>query len=325
VQLGKMYGTTPGFYLLAGLDWQGAVPKGITRVFRSGTDSGMAAPRVFLEDTAEDRQAIQPLLNQIMMYPLAEFDGTMKSSDWSKLPADPPEASGNEEHQRVHPETFFDQLPAVLADAPPLPGEEARYAQVLAVVEAAKKDPKLKEAMTKAAIDADAQIVKPLFEFRNFGVELPYNWRTMPNGGAFGTDYYTRTAIAKSNIGVHTATEAYYFYQDFDGDGGRLHGSNRYTVTFARGQTPPVNGFWSLTMYNDKHFFVPNQTNRYSLGTKNKDLKLNADGSLTLYIQAEAPDGDQRSNWLPAPPDADFSMTIQAKMSRPDIQTLLNR
>lgn len=72
VEVGKMYGTTPGFYLLAAPDWQGEVPKDITRVFRSSTGTGFIAPRIFMDDTPEDREAIQPVLRQIMMYPLAE-------------------------------------------------------------------------------------------------------------------------------------------------------------------------------------------------------------------------------------------------------------
>ena len=131
VQLGKMYGTTPGFYLLVGPDWQGEVPKGITKVFRSSTNTGFIAPRIFMDDTSEDRKAIQPVLRQIMMYPLAEYDGTMKSIDWSTIAKLPNAATGEQEMIWVPPEAFVDTLPAVLADAPPLPGEEARYAQVL--------------------------------------------------------------------------------------------------------------------------------------------------------------------------------------------------
>lgn len=80
-------------------------------------------------------------------------------------------------------------------------------------------------------------------------------------------------------------------------------------ITFAKDQTPPVNGFWSLTLYNEHHFFAPNDLKRYSLGTKNKALKYNPDGSLTFYVQAEAPAG--RENWLPAP-KADFSLFLRA-------------
>ena len=83
-------------------------------------------------------------------------------------------------------------------------------------------------------------------------------------------------------------------------------------MTFAKGQTPPVNGFWSLTLYNEPHFFAPNEMKRYSVGTKNKDLVFAADGSLTISVQSDAPsDIAQRANWLPAP-TADFSLYVRA-------------
>ncbi|HZE52366.1 MAG TPA: DUF1254 domain-containing protein [Bradyrhizobium sp.] len=310
--LGKMYGTTPGFYMLVGPNWQGQVPKGISQVFRSSTNSGLVGPRIFMDDTADDRQAIQPVLRAVMMYPLSEYDGTMKSKDWEALPKWKPTPGGQAtETQWVFPEKFFDQLLVVLADAPPLPGEEARYAQVLAVVEAAKRDSNLKAAIDRAAIEADAQLVKPLFEFRNYGLQLPGHWSTIATGAAFGTDYLTRTAVAKSNILVNAPIQAKYFYQDLDERAGRLNGTNRYSVTFAKDQTPPVHGFWSLTLYNEHHFFVPNELNRYSLGTKNKTLKTSPDGSLTFHVQADAPPQAQRDNWLPAPKGADFSLYMR--------------
>jgi hypothetical protein len=312
-QLGKMYGATPGFYLLAGPSWQGDVPKGITKVFRFSTNTGFVGPRVFQDDTPQDKQAIQSVLQQVMMYPLSEYDGKPKSMDWHKLqkkPGRPP--TGERETQWVFPEKFFDQLADVLADAPPLPGEEARYAQVLAVLEAMKSGPALKQPMIEAATEAEQKLVAPLFEFRNFGVQLPGHWSTTANGAEFGTDYFTRTAVAKSNILVNAPVQAKYFYQDLDKDGGRLNGANRYTVTFAKDQTPPVHGFWSLTLYNEHHFFVPNEINRYSVGTKNRDLKVDPDGSLTFYVQSDAPPDAQRANWLPAPKGADFSLFMRA-------------
>jgi hypothetical protein len=153
----------------------------------------------------------------------------------------------------------------------------------------------------------------PLLQFRNFGLQLPGNWVTISNGAAFGTDYFTRTAVARSNILVNKAAETKYFYQDLDEAGTRLNGRNHYSLTFATGQLPAVRGFWSLTMYDQYHFFVPNSIKRFSLGTKNKDLKTNNDGSLTIYVQADAPsDPVQRANWLPAPKGADFSLFIRA-------------
>src|SRR5215471_8642129 len=212
----------------------------------------------------------------------------MKAKDWANLKKAPPQAAGDEESKWVFPEKFVDQLPAVLADAPPLPGEEARYAQILAVLAAARVNPKLKTAMAHAAAEADEQLVKPLFQFRNYGQQLPYNWSTISNEAAFGTDYFTRTAVAKSNIFVNSPNETKYFYQDLDSKGDRLNSDNRYVVTFTKGQTPPVNGFWSLSIYNEHHFFVSNKINRFSVGTKNKDLKFANDGSVTIYVQAGA-------------------------------------
>jgi hypothetical protein len=98
---------------------------------------------------------------------------------------------------------------------------------------------------------------------------------------------------------------------DDDSQGKQLSGQNLYTVTFAKGQTPPVRGFWSLTLYDAEHFYHDNPLKRYSLGTKNKNLKLNPDGSLTLYAGAKSPGKDKESNWLPAPNGA-FSLYIRA-------------
>ncbi|HEY3676286.1 MAG TPA: DUF1254 domain-containing protein, partial [Candidatus Tumulicola sp.] len=312
VKLGKMHGTTSGFYLIVGPNWHGEVPQGIVEVFRASSNTALIAPRIFQDDTTEDKRAIQGVLTGILMYPLAEYDGRMKSIDWSRLPKVPGEPSGEEETRWVLPERFFDELPAVLADAPPLPGEETRYAQVLAVLAAAQNNPQLKQTMIDAAKDAEATLVNPLFQFRNYGHQLPHYWSTISNESAFGADYFTRTAVAKSNILVNSPDETKYFYQDLDASGARLSSDNRYTVTFAKGGLPPVNGFWSLSIYNDHHFFVANAIDRFSVGTKNKDLSFAADGSLTICVQPEAPaDAAQRANWLPAP-SGDFSLYIRA-------------
>jgi hypothetical protein len=166
--------------------------------------------------------------------------------------------------------------------------------------------------MTDEVTKADQDLVGPLLQFRNWGIPLPGNWCTQNNGAMFGTDYFTRTAVGKSNIFVNKPNETKYFYQDLDGSGGRLNGANRYTVTFAKGQLPPVRGFWSLTLYDEEHFFSPNGLNRYSIGTKNKAMKLGADGSLTIYVQTESPGANKEANWLPAPRDADFSLYVRA-------------
>jgi hypothetical protein len=309
--LGKMYGTKPGFYLLTGPKWNGKVPDGITQVFKCDTDLGVVIPRVFQTDDLVDKKSIQPLIQQIMMYTLSQFDGKMKTKDWTKIPVLPsPENAGNEETKWVKPEVFFDELPVIMKEVPPLPGEEAIYGQIQSVLAAAAKDPKIKNLLKQAAIEADQKLISPLFQFSNVGYPLKDNWTTQGNGAQFGLDYLTRTACAKANIFVNKPNETKYFYQDRDVTGTRLHGNSKYTVTFAKGEIPPVKGFWSLTLYNQYHFFSPNSINRFSLGTKNKDLKYNTDGSLTFYVQNAPPAKDKLSNWLPSPKEV-FSLYIR--------------
>jgi hypothetical protein len=306
-----MYGTKPGFYLLVGPDWKGTAPNGIAGVFHSKTNLGVIIPRVFMDDTAADRQAIQPVLTGILMYPLSKFTGQTQTRDWSKSPTFPSTATGEDEAKRVIPESFFDELGAVLKEVPPLPGEEAIYGNIQSVLDAAKSDPKLHAAPVASAVVADKNLVGPLFQFHNYGIPLPHNWTTQNNGAEFCTDYFTRAAVAKSNIFVNAHRETKYFYQDFDGDGQQLNGNHAYTVPFAAGQIPPVKGFWSLTLYNQHHFFSTNEIKRYSVGTKNKTLVTAPDGSLTIYVQSTPPEGEKRANWLPAPRE-NFALYVRS-------------
>ncbi|HUB55556.1 MAG TPA: DUF1254 domain-containing protein [Mycobacterium sp.] len=308
--LGAMYGTGPGCYLIAHTDWTGEVPDGIAGFFRCPTRIGAVFPRVFMDDTADDRLAVRSVLNQITGYPVSEFDGHPKAVDWADIPSLPGD-TGDTEVRWVQPDRFVNQLHTVLDYVPPQPGEEALYGQIHAVLTAAESEPRLLEVMTEAARQSEKELVIPLFQFRNYGLPLPHNWTHAINGAQFGTDYFTRTAVAKSNIFVNKRTETTYFYQDLDANGDRLNGVNAYSVTFADKQLPPARGFWSLTLYNEHHFFHPNGHRRYSLGTKNKTLQYNSDGSLTLQIWGRPLSGHPESNWLPAP-DGDFSLYLRA-------------
>ena len=309
--IGKQHGTKPGFYLLVGPNWKGEVPDGINAVYRSQTDLATVFPRVFQDDTPEDKAAIQPLLSQIMVYPLSEFDGKMKTKDWTKTPSFPSAGGGSGETKWVDPEKFFDQLPQLMKEIPPLPGEESLYGMIQSVLDAASKDPAIKETLVQTAVSAEEEIIRPLFEFRNNGRPVGNGWTSPPNGARWGTDYLSRAATARSNMYDNAPEETRYIYTDFDSAGERLNGVNRYTVTFAKGELPPVDGFWSLTLYNKEHLFEPNRLNRFSLGTKSKSLKYNEDGSLTLYYQNKSPGADLETNWVPAPKD-EFSLYIRA-------------
>ena len=313
-ELGKPYNSKPGFYLLVGPNWKGKKPAGVQAIIRSPTALANAIPRIFMDDTEQDRKAIQAKINQVVFYPLKEFNGKMKSIDWKSTPDIPnpqaDQASGGETRWVV-PEKFFDQFGKVLDMVPPLPGEEAMYAQFRSVLDAAAKDPAIKEALLQAAQESEKEVIEPFFQWKHNGSPAGNNWNRSTNNAQTGLDYFNRTGTSKSNMFDNRPNETQYFYTDFDSTGAVLDGSQRYEVTFAAGQLPPVKGFWSLTLYNKLHLFSENDLNRYSLGTKNKTLVRNPDGSLTIYVGPTSPGKDKEANWLPSPKEP-ISLYIRA-------------
>ena len=119
-RIGKQYGTKPGFYMIVGPNWKGELPKGISAAIRSSTDLVFVVPRVFKEATPEDTAAVQPVIDQIVMYPLSQFDGTMKTKDYSKsphFPVPPPSPNAPKgESKWVKPETYYEELPVVMKE-----------------------------------------------------------------------------------------------------------------------------------------------------------------------------------------------------------------
>ncbi len=215
------------------------------------------------------------------------------------------------ESKWVVPELFFDQLPEVMEAVPPLPGEEALYASVRQMLAAAEKDPEVKQALVEAAVETEKEVIDPLFLWKHNGIPAGNGWNRSANNAQWGFDYLMRTSTARSNMFDNRPSETQYFYTDNDSEGNLLEGKHLYAVTFPDGKLPPVKGFWSMTIYNKHHIFELNDLNRYSLGTKSKDLKFNSDGSLTLYASTKSPGEDKEANWLPAPKGT-FSLYIRA-------------
>ena len=285
-ELGAMYDTAPGNYLVVADGWDGDVPDGIAGVLTCPTAVGICIPRVFLNDTAEDRAAIQPLINQIAVYPLSEFDGTTKIIDWAAAPTYPAQqTSGDTESQWVFPEQFADQLARHPRRSPPRPGEEAFYDLLRQVADAIATDPDLRNAFTAAARAGAAEIVDPLFQFHRYGQQLPGTGRRSPTTPTSGRTTSpgprppsrTSSSTAPSRPATSTAIST-----------PQATASTAPTVHdhVPRRCPPTSRGFWSLTLYNEHHFFHPNDLGRYSLGTKNTALSFGPDGSLTLHAQA---------------------------------------
>jgi hypothetical protein len=132
--------------------------------------------------------------------------------------------------------------------------------------------------------------------------KLESGWMFTTKTGIYGTSYLQRALITAIGLGANRPQDAVYPTSEGPDVVKKYTGANKYVMHFAKGELPPVTGFWSLTMYDAGYFFVDNPLNRYNVSQRNK-LKANADGSVDLYIQHESPGKDKESNWLPAPAD----------------------
>ena len=313
-EVGSIYETQPGSYLVIGPGWQGTVPDGIAGVFRCPTRYAYCLPRVFFTDSAADREASLPAINRIVAYPLSEYTGESQHCDWSKPRWLPNLTARRAASRGVSPDSFFDVLPAVLDEVPPLPGEEPLYARFRRLLTMAAADPAVAAEIRQAAAEAERDEVTPMFEFRNLGRPLPAHWTTLVNGAAFGTDYRTRTAVAASNVFVNRHRETKYYFQDLDLHGRRLEGSRDYTVTFLPGELPPARGFWSLTLYDEHHGLPQAVDGKVAVGSRDSGLRYKADGSLTIVVSRAAVatdiDDGPAGNRLVAP-DGVFSLYLR--------------
>jgi len=311
---GSIYGTRPGCYLVVGPGWAGTAPDGVAGVVRSPTRYAYCMPRIFFSATPGDREAALPAVNRVLAYPLDEFSGEMRSCDWTKSRWLPDLIGRGRRTVGATPETFLDVLAHVLDDVPPLPGEKPLYARYRLLLRSVELDPGLRRPVEEAAAAADRDVVAPLFQFRNVGRPLPAHWTTLVNGGDFGTDYLTRTAVAKSNVFVNRHQETKYYFLDLDSDGGRLDGRREYRITFPAESLPPARGFWSLTVYDDQHALPDAAGGRHSLGSRDSSVALGEDGSLTVVVGPSdadsTPSAGPAANRL-ATPDGSFSLYLR--------------
>jgi hypothetical protein len=125
-------------------------------------------------------------------------------------------------------------------------------------------------------------------------------WGYTTKTGLYGTDYLMRALVTAIGLGANRPQDAVYPTSLKDAEDRAYDGADKYVMHLAKGELPPVEGFWSVTMYNAGYFFVANPINRYSISPR-QNLKSNPDGSVDLYIQKDSPGADKESNWLPAP------------------------
>jgi hypothetical protein len=194
------------------------------------------------------------------------------------------------------PATLISDTPPAAADAPAI----ARFAKI-GFVPGKPFDLSAVDAKLKPAIEGASKIaLKKIADHQKDSGKSVNGWIYSLKTGEYGTDYLQRAYVTAIGLGANLPQDAVYPFTDKDSQGNPLTGSNKYVIHFNKGQTPPAKGFWSITMYNDRYFFVDNPLNRYTLSPRNQ-LQYNDDGSLDLYIQNEQPVESKASNWLPAP------------------------
>ena len=167
------------------------------------------------------------------------------------------------------------------------------------------------DADTRKAIDEGVAAAQQAIRAEEAKMgEMVNGWQIARDLGHYGTKYPYRAAWTFFAVGGNLVEDAIYPMTLTDSDGQKLTGANKYVLRFAKDQIPPVDAFWSLTVYDQDTYLVDNPLNRYALGDRS-DCQLGEDGSLTIYLQSESPGKDKESNWLPTPKDGGFKLALR--------------
>jgi hypothetical protein len=338
-------GTKEGDFVLVGPGWQGNLPPGVKEI-KAPTNLIWIIGRTRCNGK-DDYAAVNAIQRQYTLTPLSAYGKPYTSPGFGS--ADPsvdvttPPVT---QVARMDAATFFGRLARLMKDNPPAPADAPMVEKLagLGIVPGKPFDPAavgpatmkgLEKAVwsVKAFFDAaskgtqgaleESAIDRKVFKLLNSAVQkltlnIENGWMVPPMQlGRYGTDYAVRAYVALIGFGANLPEDAIYLNARVDGRGQPLNGARRYVLHFAKGQTPPVNAFWSITMYNSKQAFVPNPINRYAIGDRDR-LKFNPDGSLDLYLQNESPGKDKESNWLPAAKD-DFNLILRMYWPKPAV------
>jgi hypothetical protein len=304
-------GNGGGSFLLAGPGWKGDAPKGVEKVFRCETELAFPTYRTQLFDPA-DIENVKKVQAGYKVQPLSAFLGQPAAKAAPAIDFIKPLTPAEE---KTSPQ-FFNILNFVLQFCPTVPSEEALMARFAKIgvgagktFDASKLSPEMKTATEQGIADAWAALAD---------LKKDVEEGKVSSGDVFGTrqylkgNYLYRMGAAALGIYGNSKQEAMYPAYYVDAAKQKLDGNNRYTLHFAPGQLPPVNAFWSLTMYDEpQSLLVANPLNRYLINSPMlPQLKRDADGGLTLIIQNESPGKDKEANWLPAP-KGPFSMIMR--------------
>jgi hypothetical protein len=292
-------GTEKGDFAIVGPTWKGTLPGGVSEV-RSPTDMTWLFARTQTNGGA-DTDVAAKIQNDFKLRPL-------KAAPKGAKPAIAPPAddktSPRDQVAAMDAATFFSRFAMLLAHNPPAADDAPMREKItkLGIVAgkpfALPQDPLLARSIeegAKSALQAIASSAKT-----GSGGEIRNGWTFDTALGRWGTDYGKRAVSAYNGIGLNAPEDAIFMSTDVDSEGHKLDGANRYVLHLDGKTLPPADGFWSLSIYDDKGHFVANALNRFNLGSTSR-LVPGADGSTDIYVQNAAPSADKTANWLPAP------------------------
>jgi len=310
-------GNDGGTYLIAGPEWKGEVPKNITKSFTAETEFVSVVGRTQLFNPA-DLPNVKKIQAGYKVQPLHEFAHTAAPSAPPTL--DWPEPIAPAEQTSL---AFFNQMAFLLQFCVPPHPSEAALRQSFSKIgivpgkpfDASSFSPEIQAAL-KAGIEDGQKAIDASRAATGGKTDTLFGTREY-----LKNNFLARATGTQMGIGANSRDEALYPILDKDADGQPLDGSKgKYTLHFAKGAFPPVNAFWSLTMYDlPSQLLVKNPINRYLINSPMlPQLKLDKDGGLTIYIQADSPGADKQDNWLPAP-KGQFMLTIRYYWPKPEL------
>jgi hypothetical protein len=307
-------GTGAGNFAITGPNWSSKLPEGITEM-KSSTRWVWIVGR-FACAGPSDYEAVWRLQDQLKLTPLSAW-GTNYVPP-TNVPVDLAvnvKVSPLNQLLAMDAPTYFNYVCQLMVENPPYEADAPLLANVAKIGIKTGADYKSYFAGldddVKSAIQTGYQSALAEIPAANLGNEKN-GWQLPYGTGNYGTDYTLRAATAYRGLGANLVDDAFYASASAGSDGARFSSDNKYVIHFNKEQIPPVNGFWSLSMYNDKILFAANPINRYNLGSlSDPPLIKNTDGSIDIYIQRDSPDSAKMPNWLPAPASGGFSLTLR--------------
>lgn len=294
-------GTKAQTYAITGPGWQGAIPEGLTQL-KSPTNMVWILGRTYCTGTPEDYKACHALMDKYRLVPLESYGKPFTPPSGKVDPTVDMKTPVREQVNKMGAVEYFKLLSKLMRENPPSKDDAEIIGRIskIGIVPGQPFDPSKLSAKVSERVPRLAQ-ERIMEHFKSAGSNLN-GWVFTTKTGLYGTDYLQRALITAIGLGANRPQDAVYPTSEVDGEGKPYSGAYKYTLTFAKGQVPPAQGFWSLTMYNGNYFFVANPLSKYTVSPRN-DFTYNADGSLTIYIQNDSPGADKEANWLPAPKD----------------------